>query len=273
MATVREPAVAGRFYPAEAEGLRAEIERCLGAEPARGAETPATAVILPHAGYVYSGAIAGSALGVCRVPERAIVIGPNHTGDGALCSLHPAGEFRLPGGRVAVDAELTAACAREAALTFDTAAHRHEHSIEVELPLLAAKNPELRIAALCLSWLDFAACQALGESLARAVTASGGSDRVLLVASTDMSHYIGAERARELDTLAIERVLALDAEGLHRTVVEQRISMCGVIPTTVVLVAARALGARRAELVRYGNSGDVSGDWRRVVGYAGMVVR
>ena len=230
-------------------------------------------MVLPHAGYVYSGSIAGAGLAVCRVPERAIVLGPNHTGVGARCAIHPAGEFRFPGQSVVVDAELTERCAREAALTLDTEAHLREHSIEVELPLLAAKNPGLRIAALCLSRLDFESCRALGEALARVVQASGGSSQVLLVASTDLSHYISADEARALDTLAIERMLELDAEGLYRTVIDRRITMCGFIPTTVTLVAARALGAKRAELVRYGNSGDVNGDWAHVVGYAALALR
>ena len=172
-----------------------------------------------------------------------------------------------------VDRPLTESAAREAGLSLDRAAHQHEHAIEVELPLLLAKNPALRMAALCLSVLDFEQCREIGLGLARAVRSAGGPAEVLLVASTDMSHYVSAEHARSQDRLAIERVLALDPEGLYRTVRAERISMCGFIPTTVALVAARELGAAEAELIRYGNSGEVSGDHERVVGYAGIVVR
>jgi AmmeMemoRadiSam system protein B len=270
---IREPAVAGRFYPADPEALRGEVARCLPSVPAGGAESTAIAAMLPHAGYVYSGAIAGAALAHCRVPARAVVLGPNHTGEGARRALHPPGLFRLPGALVPVDGPLTESLAREAGLSLDRAAHQHEHAIEVELPLLLAKNPALRVAALCLSVLDFEQCREIGLGLARAVRSAGGPAEVLLVASTDMSHYVSAERARNQDRLALEQVLALDPEGLYRTVRAERISMCGFIPTTVALVAARELGAREAELVRYGHSGEVSGDHEHVVGYAGIIIR
>jgi AmmeMemoRadiSam system protein B len=272
VSTVRKTAVAGRFYPGDAAALSAEIGRCLATAPAGGADMPATAVVLPHAALVYSGAVAGAALRECRVPELAVILCPNHTGLGAPRACHPAGSFLLPGGSVVVDAELSERVAMEAGLTRDAEAHRREHAIEVELPLLQRKSPSLRIAAVCLSVLDYAECEAIGEGLARAVTALGGSEHVLLVASTDMSHYLSAERARVLDELALERVLALDAEGLYRTVREHRISMCGFIPTTAVLVAAKRLGARAGKLCRYAHSGEVTGDPSSVVGYAGVVV-
>jgi AmmeMemoRadiSam system protein B len=265
--------VAGRFYPAEPEALQKELERCLPGVPAGGAEAKAIVAILPHAGYVYSGVIAGAAIEACKVPAAALVLGPNHTGLGEGRAIHPPGFFRLPGAMVPIDSSLSASAALEAELTFDAVAHQREHSIEVELPLLLAKNPALRVAAICLSVLDFEECRRIGEGLARAVRDAGGAERVLIVASTDMSHYVSAERAHALDHLALERVLSLDPEGLYRTVRAERISMCGFIPTTVALVAALALGAQRAELVRYGNSGDVSGDFERVVGYAGAVIR
>lgn len=273
MSTVRKTAVAGRFYPAHASDLDAEIERCLAAVPAGGADTAATAVVLPHAALVYSGAVAGAALQECRVPERAVILCPNHTGLGVSRACHPDGAFLLPEGSVPVDAELSALVAAEAGLTRDAEAHRREHAIEVELPLLKRRNADLEIAAVCLGPLDYTECEAIGEGLARAIASFGGSERVLLVASTDMSHYVSAERARVLDQLALERVLALDAEGLYRTVREQKISMCGFIPTTAVLVAARRLGASTAKLCRYAHSGEVTGDSSSVVGYAGLVVR
>jgi AmmeMemoRadiSam system protein B len=149
----------------------------------------------------------------------------------------------------------------------DQAAHLREHAIEVQLPLLVARQPRLRLTPICLAGLDLADCEALGKALAGAITATGES--VLIVASTDMSHYVSAEQAKRLDRLALDHVIELNPAGLYQTVREHDISMCGYVPTTVALFAALELGATRARLVRYGNSGETSGDFARVVGYAG----
>lgn len=261
----REPAVAGRFYPAAPEKLRRDVDRFLAGSAER---TAARGVVAPHAGYVYSGAIAGAVYARVEVPSRVIVLGPNHTGLGAPVALWPGGAWRFPGGAVPIDPELTEALAASPLVERDTAAHRREHALEVQVPFLVRARPDVALAALCLGPLDFAECAALGRDVARAAAASGA----LVVASSDMSHYISADAARERDGRAIERILALDPEGLHELVHRERISMCGVIPATVMLVAALALGATRAELVRYGSSGDVTGDTREVVGYAGLLV-
>ena len=262
----RESAVAGRFYPAEAERLASEVRRLLGETPAEGA-VRAIGVIAPHAGYVYSGAIAGATFGRIEVPESVVVLCPNHTGHGRPVALWPDGGFETPMGRVPVDAELCARLAESPVVTVDRAAHRHEHALEVELPFLLARQPALRIAPLCLGPLSLATCAQLGAAIARA--AGTGA---LIVASSDMSHYIPAAEARRRDQRALDRVLALDPEGLYETVRAEDITMCGVVPATVMLFAARELGARTATLVRYGNSGDVNGDTRSVVGYAGVIV-
>jgi AmmeMemoRadiSam system protein B len=170
---------------------------------------------------------------------------------------------------VEVDAALTAALAAAPGVTADAEAHRFEHALEVQVPFLQRAHPGATLAALCLSHLSFGECERLGAALAAATGASGD----LLVASSDLSHYLPAPTARALDHRALERILALDAEGLYETVHRERISMCGVVPATVMLVAARARGATWAELVRYGHSGEVNGDEARVVGYAGVVVR
>jgi AmmeMemoRadiSam system protein B len=169
---------------------------------------------------------------------------------------------------VPVAGALTKALSRGPLVEVDRAAHSSEHSLEVQLPFLQRVRPDVEIAALCLGPLDAATCEQLAGTVAEAARETGA----LLVASSDMSHYVPAEVAREKDHRAIERILALDPAGLHGTVRRERISMCGVIPATVMLFAARSLGATRAELVRYGNSGDVNGDTRHVVGYAGVVV-
>lgn len=265
----REPAVAGRFYPGDAAALRREVAELLGPPVAA---APALALVGPHAGYVYSGAIAGQTWARVLVPRRVVLMCPNHTGRGVPLSLWPGGGWRLPTGVVPVDEALTEAIRTQCGATPDRAAHLHEHALEVHLPFALARQPELRIAALCLAGLSAAECRAVGEGLA-AVVRDSGDEPVLLVASTDMSHYIAADEAAALDGLALAQIEALDPEGLYRTVQRHHISMCGVLPTTVALFAARSLGATRAELVRYGNSGERSGDYERVVGYAGVVVR
>lgn len=266
MFEMRPPAVAGQFYPQGSEALAREVARHLGeVRPRR-----ALAVIAPHAGYVYSGPIAGATYAQVEVPSSAVVLCPNHTGRGARRSLWPRGRWRLPGGDITVDEDLASELAARAGLAEDAAAHAEEHAVEVQLPFLRARNPSVAAVPICLSRLSSLECLALGEAMAQVIRGREGG--VLLVASTDMSHYIPADQARELDALAIARVEQLDPEGLYRVVQEEDLSMCGFIPTAVVLAAARALGARRARLVRYGHSGEVSGDASRVVGYAGFVV-
>lgn len=268
------PAVAGRFYPGDPQRLSAEVAALMKI-PARPAAQvkprPAIALVGPHAGYVYSGSILGQTYAGVVVPPRVVLMCPNHTGRGVARSLWPGGGWQLPTGTVPVDEALGEALREHCGAVPDRDAHRLEHAIEVHLPFALARQPDLRIAALCLAGLDVSACRELGEGLARVVREC--DEPVLLVASTDMSHYISAREAAVLDGLALDRVQALDPEGLLATVRERGITMCGVVPTTVTLFAARALGATEAELVRYGSSGERSGDYERVVGYAGLVVR
>ncbi len=261
----REPAVAGRFYAGDAAALRRDVDRFLAAG---GEKVAAKGLVAPHAGYVYSGAIAGAVYARVDVPARVIVLGPNHTGLGHPAALWPGGAWRLPTGEVPVDAALTAALAEGTLVTPDREAHLREHALEVQVPFLARARPDVAIAALCLGHLRYAECEAIGRTVARAAEAHGA----LVVASSDMSHYIPAKLAHEKDHRAIERILALDPRDLYEVVHREDISMCGIIPATVMLVAARALGATRAELVRYGNSGEVNGDTSQVVGYAGILV-
>ncbi len=261
----REPAVAGRFYTNRADDLRREVDGFL---QAGGERVRAKGIVAPHAGYVYSGAIAGAVYARVDVPARVLVIGPNHSGQGAEIALWPDGAWRLPTGAVPVDPELTAALAASPLVERDAEAHLLEHSLEVQVPFLVRARPDVAIAALCLGRLRFLDCEALGKVVARAASATGA----LVVASSDMSHYVTAAVAREKDHLALARILALDPEGLYAVVHRERISMCGIIPATVMLVAALEQGATRAELVRYGSSGDVTGDDREVVGYAGVLV-
>lgn len=264
----RQPAVAGRFYPGRAEVLSAEVQSLLAAG---GPAEDAIAVVAPHAGYMYSGGIAGLVYAAVRVPDAAIVLCPNHTGAGARVAMLSRGSFRTPLGAVPIHERLAALVAAHGGVTEDARAHAGEHAIEVHLPFLQTRNRDVSFVPICLGGIDVEACLALGRGVAAAVQALG--EPVLLVASTDMSHYVPANVAAELDRLALDRVEALDPAGLYRTVVAHDLSMCGFIPTTVVLEAARHLGATSARLVRYGNSGETSGDFDHVVGYAGLVIR
>ncbi|MDC0722205.1 AmmeMemoRadiSam system protein B [Nannocystis bainbridge] len=271
----RLPAVADRFYPGDPRALHRELERCLVAAVA---PAPARMILAPHAGYVYSGALAGRTWSQVHVPERVIVLCPNHTGRGVRRSIWPGGAWDTPDGPVPIAADLTDALVRHAGLQPDTAAHLREHAIEVQLPFLRARNPRAEIAAVCLGGLDLVECQAVGLGVAAAIReleqrAPDSAPQVLLAASSDMSHYTSADEAAALDRLALDRLLALDPAGLYETVQRHEISMCGILPATVALVAALELGATRAELVGYTHSGKVTGDTERVVAYAGAVVQ
>jgi len=264
---IREPAVAGTFYRDGAAALASEVDRLLAAG---GPPAPALGVLVPHAGYIYSGAVAGAVYARVALPPRVIVLGPNHTGLGrAGAALWPAGAWRTPLGEVPVDAALCAALAAAQEVADDPRAHAREHSLEVQLPFLQRARPDVAIAPLCLAQLSYPECEALGRAVARAAEATGA----LVIASSDMSHYLPADLARAVDERALERLLALDPEGLYHRVHAEEISMCGIIPATVMLVAALERGAAAAQLIRYAHSGEVNGDLRRVVGYAGVVVR
>jgi len=268
----RQPAVAGRFYPASPSVLAEEVATLLAERP-NGRPTPepplpAIGVLAPHAGYMYSGAVAGATYARVDVPERAIVLCPNHTGMGERVALWPSGAWLTPIGRVPVDVSLNRDLIASGLVVEDREAHRHEHAAEVQLPFLQLRRPEIAIAVLCLGPLSLDRCRELGL----AVAAAARRHRALVVASSDMSHYLPARVAREKDELALDRLLALDPEGLYEVVRREDISMCGFIPATAMLFAAKELGAREAELVRYGSSADATGDESSVVGYAGAVI-
>ena len=267
---LRSPAVAGQFYPGSEASL---INTLNGLVPEIQPEKrkQAIAVVSPHAGYVYSGGVAGETIGRVRVPENVIILGPNHTGQGAPVALMAQGAWDMPMGEVGINGELAGLIAENALdVEIDDMAHRFEHSLEVQVPFLQYMQKNLTIAPIVVSHVPYAVCEAVGQGMAAAVKSF---DRpVLIVASTDMTHYESRQAASAKDSLALDRIKALDPEGLYSTVVGRRISMCGIMPTTVALVAALALGAGRAELIRYTDSGETSGDTTHVVGYAGLVI-
>lgn len=264
----RSPVVAGTFYPADAESLNAELDRLI---PSEKEKRKAIGIISPHAGYIYSGAAAGEIISAVTIPEKIIILGPNHTGLGPAASIMPEGKWSLPNGEANIDSDLAEKIISNAEiLTSDSLAHQREHSIEVQIPFLLHQRQDIDIVPITLMGLSIDSCRELGHSIAQAIKSS--DEDVLIVASSDMTHYESAESAERKDRMAIEKVLALDPDGLLDVVTENRISMCGVIPATVMLFAAKELGAKKSSLVRYTNSGEVSGDYEKVVGYAGMMV-
>lgn len=267
---VRQPAVSGRFYPGRGDELRAEVVKLLGGD-ARAGGKPHVGVVAPHAGYVYSGPIAGKLFADTVVPRRVIVLAPNHTGRGARAAVWARGAFALPGDQVPVDEELTQRLL-DAGVGFvaDREAHRFEHALEVELPFLRARNPDAIVTPVILGGLDGAECIALGRTLAEIVGAL--DEEVLVVASSDMSHYLPDDETRKIDRRAIEAMLACDPARLYGVVEREDISMCGVLPATTMLSYARARGATKGTLIAYGTSADAFGDVDRVVGYAGIAV-
>jgi hypothetical protein len=276
--TIREPAVAGTFYPADAVELRRQVEACLGDD----SPSPSSArlLLVPHAGYVYSGRIAGAAYREARVPPTCVVLAPNHHGIGAALALPRRGSWRTPLGDLAIDeAVSTAIAAREPRLRDDWRAHARDHALEVQLPFLlvrarqgSAQAP--RLVTLSVGTHDLDALRAAGEAVAAGLIDAGCADpeQVLLVVSSDMSHYIPAAEARALDLPALEHVAAVEPEALHAEVLGKGISMCGIAPAVAGLFAARALGASPGRLLRYGHSGEVTGDDREVVAYAAVLV-
>jgi len=267
---VRSPAVAGQFYPGNEVSLVKTLNTLIP-ETRPEERKEALAVICPHAGYIYSGGVAGETIGKVKVPEDVIILGPNHTGYGAPVALMDTGTWEMPMGEVPINEILAAEIDRNTPqVQADEVAHRFEHSLEVQVPFLQHMQKNLKIAPLVVSHISFEACRAVGNGLATAV--KNFKKPVLLVASTDMTHYESRQSAKSKDSMALERIKALDPEGLYNTVIGNRISMCGIMPTTVALIAALALGAKHADLIRYTDSGETSGDTSRVVGYAGLVI-
>ncbi len=266
---VRRPAVAGLFYPDRPDQIEADLSRLVeDVEP----KVHSKAVVVPHAGWMYSGRVAGQVYGRVRLPRLAVLLGPNHTGLGPWGSIMTRGRWAVPGDEIPVASELgqtiLAACPL---LEEDRLAHAREHALEVQLPFLRRVRPDIAFVPITLMRTDLSFCEEVGRAVAMAVKA--WPEPVVLLSSTDLNHYESQAVSNRKDRLAIDPILTLDPERLQRNVKEHRISMCGIAPTTALLAALRELGGGSAELVRYQTSGDVSGDYDRVVGYCGIIIR
>jgi AmmeMemoRadiSam system protein B len=276
MATaIRPPAVAGRFYPADPQRLRAEVEKYTAAPPDASPEPqpkiPALGCVVPHAGYMYSGHVAGAVYRRLELPARFVILCPNHTGMGEPLAIMSEGAWRTPLGDAEIDEALASELKqRMPLLSEDAQAHRFEHALEVQLPFLQVLAPGFRFVPIAVGTGNFDVLSSLGIVVGNILAKRG--ERCLVIASSDMNHYESDSVTRVKDRRAIDQLLALNPRGLYDVVREGNISMCGYGPGVVMLTAARKLGATKAELIRYATSGDITEDRDQVVGYSGIAV-
>lgn len=279
MERVRPPAVAGSFYPAETEELKKALRDCfvsnpLGPQGVRVSSPSLFGGIVPHAGFVYSGACAAHFYSCLEKGAASVLLlGVNHRARGSRAALSAVDSWETPMGRVRVDQEMQELLEKEIDfLEKDERPHLQEHSIEVQLPFLQTVLGEFTFLPLSLSHLSEDECKRLGSAIARLYeTNKAAGKKAVIIASSDLSHYLSPRETERLDRLALDKILALDPPGLLKTVEEEEITMCGVIPAAVLLFAARALGAKQARLLKHCHSGDVI-PMREVVGYSSVAV-
>lgn len=272
--SIRPPAVAGAFYESDPGRLRAQVALCFSENPTVERTERFIGAVVPHAGLMYSGHVAAALYAQLDIPPQLIILCPNHTGAGSAAAVSPDAQWLTPFGPAAVDRELAAEIlSRSPLFELDSRAHAREHSLEVQLPFLQQRADGFRFVPICLSTRDYQACQQLGSALADVITThrQNGAE-IALLASSDLNHYEDQDTTLRKDQRVIDRVLALDPRGLWDAVEREGISMCGFIPTTVMLIAALKLGATSARLVKHATSGDINGDYSAVVGYASIVI-
>lgn len=267
---VRPPAVAGTFYPSDAQTLADLVDELLDGEPCSRESWPA--VMLPHAGLRYSGRIAAETLRRVDIPDTVIVLGPKHTPLGVEWAVAPHQAWSIPGATIASAPELARQLVEAIpGLELDAAAHQQEHAIEVELPLLAKLAPQARVMGIAIGGGNLARCRQFAARLAQWLRTT--NSRPLLIVSSDMNHFASDAENRRLDELALTAMETLDPERLYETVTQNHISMCGLLPAVIVLETLRQMGLlKRSQRVAYATSADVTGDRLRVVGYAGMLL-
>ncbi|HEY2820199.1 MAG TPA: AmmeMemoRadiSam system protein B [Candidatus Acidoferrum sp.] len=270
---LRLPAVSGRFYPGNPNELATTVRRLSAAREAGmppGEKHSVAACLVPHAGYMYSGAVAGEVLGRIALPKKIVILGVRHFPRGESAAILSNGAWRTPLGDALIDTTLAMAL-REACplLREDAVAHSQEHSLEVQIPFLQVLAPGFSFVPVALGTVRFDDLVRVGEAVARVLVAS--QEPVLLLATSDLNHYEDDATTRVKDAKAVEQLLALDARGLFDVCRTEKISMCGLGPAVATITALRAMGVTDGELVRYATSADVSGDTNSVVGYAGIV--
>jgi AmmeMemoRadiSam system protein B len=264
---VRQPVVAGSFYEKKGEKLKKQVDAFLAA--GAGKKIKAKGIMAPHAGYIYSGAVAGKVFSSVEIPSTIVILGPNHTGMGKGISVYPAGSWITPLGAVKINADISGDIVDKCEWAeFDELAHAREHSIEVQLPFLQVLRADISMVAICVRESNREILNVLAGAVAEALK---GKDAIIL-ASSDMTHYESADSARQKDEKVIAFMEKLDADGMYDAVMDNGYSMCGVLPAYVMMKSCEAAGAKRGKLVQYSNSGETSGDFPEVVGYAGVAV-
>lgn len=231
----------------------------------------ALSLVVPHAGWVYSGKTAGITYATSEIADIYIIICPNHTGLGSEVSIDNSDEWETPTGNLKVNLRLAEKIKENSNFAdFDATAHVMEHSIEVQLPFIKAINPKAQIVPVCMGSWHYDKCKDLAQAIFKA--AENTKKKIVVIASTDMTHYTDSSIAKICDNMAIESILDLNPKGLFDTVKNKDISMCGVSPTTTAIIYSNLKEAKKAELLKYSNSGDITGDFSEVVGYAGIII-
>jgi len=277
---IRPAAVAGSWYPASAERLGRDVDAYVAA--AGTADVPAPrAIVVPHAGLRYSGPVAAYAYHATRQARYSsiVLVGPSHFVGFNGVSIWPQGAWQTPFGAVQVDEELARAIAVQSPAVVDNReALGREHSLEMQLPFIAHLLPDVPIVPMVMGYQSRETAFALGDAIAAALNGRGGSSDLpaplppLLVASSDLSHFENAAIAEKMDQVVMDRVADLDPDGLMDALEREPHHACGGGPIVSVLHAARQLGATRAGVLRYADSGDVSGDKSSVVGYMAAAI-
>ena len=263
---LRDAVVAGMFYEKDAHALREHVDKYI-IKPDK--KFKAKGIIVPHAGYVYSGAVAGEVFSSVEIPDTIIIMGPNHTGSGPGISVMNEGVWRTPLGDAKINGPLADEIIKNSQYAkADSTAHAREHSIEVKLPFIQRLKKSFTFVPIIFAEED---TKALKE-VACAIRETMRDKDILLIASTDLTHYESAESAKQKDKLVLDAIEKMDPDLLAEEVYKNRISMCGWMPTYVMLFACKLLGCKKAEIIKYTNSGETSGDFDQVVGYGGAAI-
>ncbi len=267
---IRQPAVAGKFYPSSSQELKNLIETLIDKQADK---LDITACMLPHAGYIYSGSVAAQTISRINIKNKIILLGPNHTGYGTKYSIMPEGIWQTPLGQIRIDSDLASEILnRSKHLKPDNEAHAYEHSLEVELPFLQYFKTDFEIVPIVFLSDEFSALKEIGEEIASTIKERNIKDSTMLIASSDMTHYEPQDQAQKKDKEAIRAILELNEEKLMDRIQRLNISMCGYAPAITMICAAKILGAKTAKLIKYQTSGDVTQDKSSVVGYAGIII-
>jgi AmmeMemoRadiSam system protein B len=267
---IRIPAVSGQFYPSSQEELKNQVESLIDKKQEK---KDIIACMFPHAGYMYSGRVAGQTVSRISIKERIILLGPNHTGYGMPYSIMTDGVWQTPLGNIRIDANLAKRLLGNSKyLASDITAHLYEHSLEVELPFLQYFKSDFEIVPIVFLSDEIDTLKEIGKEIADTIKENNIKDSTIILASSDMTHYEPDEVARKKDSQAIQAILELDEDGLVERIERFSISMCGYAPVVVMLSAAKVCGAKNAQLIKYETSGDITGDKSSVVGYAGIIV-